>query len=429
MGTEKKMVKCLICGAVFEAGIEVCPVCGVGPENFVDFEEEKTSFKKNTSEKFLILGNGVAGVSAAEAIRERNATCNIVIATNESVLAYNRPMLTKSLMGEMTPEQMAIHGEEWYKEKNILNLLEMTVESIDPEKKEVTFAGNVRLQYDQCIYALGSQCFIPPIPGHDKPQVIAIRSLSDTEKIEKLLPSVKEVVVIGGGVLGLEAAWELHKAGCKVTVLELAPQLMGRQLDGKSAEVLTQIIKEKGIDIHLSVKIEEIQGDDSVSGVRLGDGTVLPAQMVIISAGVRANTAAAKTAGVEIGRAVMVNERMETSVEDIYACGDCAEFEGINYAIWPEAVEMGIVAGSNAAGERKAYKTVAAALTFNGMDTSLFAIGDNGKDPQKEYSVERFQDETKHSFRTFYYVEGKMTGAVLIGDTSEMANVTEKIMK
>lgn len=181
MGTEKKMVKCLICGAVFEAGIEVCPVCGVGPENFVDFEEEKTSFKKNTSEKFLILGNGAAGVSAAEAIRERNATCNIVIATNESVLAYNRPMLTKSLMGEMTPEQMAIHGEEWYKEKNILNLLEMTVESIDPEKKEVTFAGNVRLQYDQCIYALGSQCFIPPIPGHDKPQVIAIRSLSDTE--------------------------------------------------------------------------------------------------------------------------------------------------------------------------------------------------------------------------------------------------------
>lgn len=224
--TKKKLVKCLVCGAVFEDGVSVCPVCGVGPENFVPFTEEEKSFHRDTEEIFLILGGGAAGLNAAEAIRERNSTASIVMATNEEILPYSRPMLTKSMLGENNREQLLVHDAPWYEENRILTLTGKTAERIDPEAREVTFSDGIRLKYDKLVYALGSECFIPPIPGHEKPQVIAIRRITDTEKVGALLPQTKHAVVIGGGVLGLEAAWELKKAGLEVTVLELAPQLM-----------------------------------------------------------------------------------------------------------------------------------------------------------------------------------------------------------
>lgn len=429
--TKKKLVKCLVCGAVFEEGTEVCPVCGVGPQNFVPYEEEEKTFHKDTEEIFLVLGNGAAGLHAAEAVRERNSTCSIVMVTNEDSLTYSRPMLTKAMLGagmgvQETPS-MLVHDAAWYEEKRILNLTGKKAERIDTEKKEVTFSDGIRLKYDKCIYALGSECFIPPIPGHEKPQVIAVRRLADTEKIRALLPETGSAVVIGGGVLGLEAAWELKKAGLKVTVLELAPQLMGRQLDAGAGEFLKSLILKTGISIHLNVKIDAIEGGESVTGVRLGDGTVIPAQLVIVSAGVRAAAALAEEAGAEVGRAVKVNQYMETTVKDLYACGDCAEYEGINYAIWPQAVEMGRAAGANAAGDCVSYHTVLAALTFNGMNTSLFAAGDVGKNPDKEYTVKHEEDADQSVYKTWYYADGKLTGAILIGDMKEMQTVKEEL--
>lgn len=155
----------------------------------------------------------------------------------------------------------------------------------------------------------------------EKPEVIAIRRMDDVIKIEKLLPAVKQAVVIGGGVLGLEAAWELKKSGCDVTVLELAPQLMGRQLDEEAGKLLKTISESCGISIHTGVTIASVEGNSHVTGVRLADGTVYPAGLVIVSAGVRASTKIAAEAGIATDRAVVVNERMETSLPDIYACG------------------------------------------------------------------------------------------------------------
>lgn len=426
-GKKKNLVKCLVCGAVFEEGTDVCPICGVGTEHFVPYEEEEKKFKKDTKELFLILGNGAAGLSAAEAIRERNSTCSVVMATDEEYLPYSRPMLTKSMLGEKKEEELLLHPASWYEENRILNLTGKKAERIDIREKEVCFADKIRLKYDKCIYALGSECFIPPIPGHDKPEVAAVRRISDVKKISALLPDVKEAVVIGGGVLGLEAAWELKKSGLAVTVLELAPQLMGRQLDSEGGAFLKALIEKKGIEVKLNVKIEEIEGKEHVTGVRLGDGSKVDGQLVIISAGVRANSLLAKEAGAETDRAVVVNEHMETAIPDLYACGDCAQYEGVNYAIWPEAVEMGKVAGANAAGEKISYHEVAAALTFNGMDTSLFAVGDVGKDANKTYEVKREADEIKGVYRAVYEVEGRLCGAVLIGDTSDMSGVLQKL--
>jgi flavorubredoxin/NADPH-dependent 2,4-dienoyl-CoA reductase/sulfur reductase-like enzyme len=423
----RQLVKCMVCGEIFDSSLEICPVCGVGKENFIPVEEELVDYKKNTQEIYLVLGNGAAGLSAAEAIRQRNSTCSIVMVSNEDVLSYNRPMLTKSMIAGFDPSQIAIHDEKWYEENNITLVLGRQLTKLDTQNKTAHFADGITLKYDKCIYALGSECFIPPIPGHEKPEVIAIRRVSDTQKIQAMLPKVKNAVVIGGGVLGLEAAWELHKAKCNVTVLELADKLMGRQLDDGAGKALEDIIRSQGIDVHLNVKIDEITGEGSVTGVKLGDGTVLPAELVVVSCGVRANTSIAKDAGMEIGRAVIVNEKMETSAKDVYACGDCAEYQGINYAIWPQATEQGKVAGANAAGDDAAYETVPAALSFNGMNTSLFAIGDNGKNPDKHYRVVEFRDEAKKTYEKYYFANNRLCGVILIGDTSRLAEMTTAI--
>lgn len=425
--TKKKMVKCLVCGAVFEAGVAVCPVCGVGSEKFVEYEEEKQAYRKDTDERFLIIGGGAAGLSGAEAIRERNATASVIMAGDEEMTAYSRPMLTKSMRGGNNREQLLIHDEAWYKEKGIVTLTGKRAVALDPIKKEVAFEDGSCLSYDKLIYALGSNCFIPPIPGHDKPQVISIRRIADTERVCSLLPHTKQAVVIGGGVLGLEAAWELRRCGLEVTVLELAPQLMGRQLDEGAGRFLQKLILDQNIGIRVNVKIDGIEGGESVTGVRLGDGTVIPAQLVVISAGVRANVGLLEKAGGEIGRAAKVNEFMETNLPSIYACGDCAEYQGINYAIWPQAVEMGKTAGANAAGEKLGYEPVLAALTFSGMDTSLFAVGDVGKNPDKSYTIRHMEDTGRKVYKTWYYVNDALVGANLIGDTTQMQSVVDEL--
>lgn len=424
---KKKLVKCLVCGEIFEEGIEICPVCGVGKENFVPVEVEEVSYRNDTSEFYLILGNGAAGVSAAEAIRERNKACSIVMVSNESVLSYNRPMLTKSMLASFNPSQLAIHDEQWYQDRNIINVLDKTVQSMDTQLKEVAFADGLKLKYDKCIYALGSECFVPPIPGHDKDQVVAIRRLSDVVKIGNMLPDVKHAVVIGGGVLGLEAAWELSKAKCQVTIVEVANQLMGRQLDAGASDMLKDIILEKKMDIRMGANVEEIEGEGAVTGVRLAGGEVIPAELVIVSAGVRASTKVAQEAGIQTDRAIVVDEKMHTNLTDIYACGDCAQYDGINYAIWPQALEMGKVAGANAAGDSLTYETVNAALTFHGMDTALFAIGDNGKNADIKYKTVEFKDPMKMVYEKYYFSNNRLCGAILLGDTSKMAKVTVQV--
>lgn len=425
----RSLVKCLVCGEIFDSSMEVCPVCGVGKENFVPVDVEDTSFRNDSKDFYVVLGNGAAGLSAAKAIRERDKTGSIVIASNEPYSTYNRPMLTKSMVAELDAEEIAVETASWYKENDIYQVLGKEAAAIHPEEKEVEFTDGTKLKYTKLIYALGSECFIPPIPGADKNEVVAIRRMADIEKIEKMMEQIKNVVVIGGGVLGLEAAWEFKKARKNVTVLELAPQIMGRQLDETASEMLTAISESNGINIYTGVQIAAIEGDKNVTGVKLSDGRTFDADLVVVSAGVRANTALALAAGIGVNRGIVVNAAMETSMSDVYACGDCAEYEGINYAIWPQALEQGKVAGANAAGEKLEYETVSAGLTFNGMNTSLYAIGDNGKNPNLIYRTVEFKDMGRKQYEKYYFLNNRLCGVILIGDTSKMAALTEAVEK
>lgn len=422
----RSLVKCQVCGEIFDSSLEQCPVCGVGREFFVPYEDEVTTFQNNTEDVVVILGNGAAGISAAQAIRERNETCSIYMISKEAVLSYNRPMLTKSLSTLQNAEEISIHDETWYKNRNIINLLNTTVITLDTKQKMIKFIDGTDLRYDKCVYALGAECFIPPFEGVDKPQVIAIRNFADVEKIRELMPNVKNTVVIGGGVLGLEAAWEMSKS-TKVAVLEVADKLMVRQLDDSAGQLMGEIIQELGIEFRVNAKIVEITGEDRLTGVKLENGEFFPADLVIISCGIRANTSIAQEAGIAVDRAVVVNERMESNVADLYACGDCAQYQGINYAIWSQALEMGKVAGANVAGEALSYVQVPAALTFEGMNTALFALGDNGKNPNRTYKAIEYRDYDQKGYEKYYFFQDRLVGAILIGDTSKMVTLIDDL--
>lgn len=416
----RQLVKCLVCGEIFDSSIEICPVCGVGKENFVPVEAEESDFSNNTENFYVIMGNGAAGMSAAKAIRERDKTGTVIIISNENYAAYNRPMLTKALVAGLEAGQIAMEDAQWYEDNHIYQMLGKQVVSVDTSAKQVCLDDGAKIHYTKLIYALGSECFVPPIKGSDLPKVATIRRLDDVRRVEKLMKQSKTAVVIGGGVLGLEAAWELRKAGLAVTVLEAAPVLMGRQLDAGSAEILQAISAKQGIQILTGANIQAIDDD----GVHLADGQLFAADMVIISTGVRANTAVASAMNLEIGRAVKVDNRMQTSIPDIYACGDCAEYEGLNLAIWPEASEQGKVAGANAAGDEVEYTPVSAALTFQGMNTALFAAGDNGKNPNLLYKTVEFRDMGKGQYKKYFFLNNRLCGVILIGDLSEMAKMT-----
>ena len=418
----RTLVKCLVCGAIFDSSLEECPVCGVGPENFVPAGDAGSGYQKDTDRSYLILGGGVAGLEAARAIRERDKTGRITIISGEEHLPYNRPMLTKALLSDFSDNQMAVEQASWFTENEIRFIPGTFVESIDPAQKFVK-AGGAVYAYDKLIYALGSYCFVPPFKGAELDKVVAIRTIEDAARIKNMIPNIRTAAVIGGGVLGLEAAWALRRAKLEVTVIEGAPALMARQLNPAASALLKTIAEDAGIKVYTAASTAEINAE----GVLLADGTLIPAELVIVSTGVRSNLGPAQTAGLEIGRSIKVNDHMETSLPDIYAAGDCAEYNGINYALWSQSVEQGKTAGANAAGDDVAYETVDGALAYNGMNTSLFAIGDNGNDPAKLYKTVETTDLRRRHYEKYTFDKNRLVGVILVGDTSRLAELTMKV--
>ena len=424
---KKRLVRCLVCGEIMEEGTLVCPVCGVGPDQFVLYEQIETVFRRDTKEVFLILGKGIAALSAAKAIRERNETCGILLIGEERELPYNRPMLTKSMSEGLSEESLTIQKSEWYDENRILLLNEKTVETVVPDKKEVRLTDGMTFLYDKCIYALGATSFIPPYVGANLPEVVAVRNIKDAQKVALLAAQSKSAVVIGGGILGLETAWELTKKQVKVTVVEMAPRIMPRQIGAETSVRLTEIASIHGIEIMTHATVKGILGAEHVTAVELEGDIRIPADMVVISCGIKAITAQAVEAGIACNRAIVVDSYMQTNFRDVYACGDCAEFEGMNYALWTEATQMGKVAGANACGERMEYQHDLYPVTFHGMNTSLYAIGDNGTREGINYQIVNGEAIKADQMEQYYFVEDTLVGAVLLGDTSKSAWVEEAV--
>lgn len=422
-----KLVKCLVCGEIFDASLGICPVCGVGLDQCVPAEEEPISYKKDTDLRYLILGSGIAAVSAAEAIRKRDKTGVIQMISAETTLPINRPMLTKDMQTAIfRPEEMLIHDQKWYEEREIELHLGQYVTQIDPKRKSIRLENGTTMVYDRLIYALGGACFVPPFKGADKKGVFTIRDLRDVNEISVYAKQAKTAVVIGGGVLGLEAAGELHRLGLKVTVLEASPQICGRQIDRKSADAFISVMAHMGVPCHEGVSIKEICGEDAVSGVSLADGRVFTGDIVIVSCGTAANVTLAKNAGLSAERAVIVNQHMQTSEEDIYACGDCSSYDGINYQLWAEASEQGKVAGANAAGDNLFFVNRALGFSLAAFGASLYAIGDVGKSGKVLKTVE-LADSVRNKAESYWFHGGRLEGAIVFNKPEKVDKVTTAV--
>ncbi len=244
-----------------------------------------------------------------------------------------------------------------------------------------------------------------------------MRHAKDGKEIKEYSKERNTGAVIGGGILGLEAANELKNLGLSVTVIEVADRILPRQLDEDASRILEEIVKEAGVTFKKGVGTKEIVGDDKVSGILLDNGEVVDAEVVIVSTGVKANSGIAEGCGIEIKRAIVVNDKMETSVPGVYACGDCAEYAGINYALWSEALEQGKAAGINVAGGEASYKTIVPSTTLNAFGTKVFSIGDVGSDPNVEYEI--YEELNGTNYRKLYFKNNALSGGILIGDTSK----------
>ncbi len=427
--TETKMVKCLVCNAVFEAGPAVCPVCGAPSDQFVPIAAAESGFQRNTGERFVILGGGTAAVNAAKAIRERNRTADIWMIYDEPTLPYNRPMLTKMMLTEISGDKIAIFDRDWYTDNEIRRVEGTAVTGLDTDGKRVMFGDGEIIPYDKCIYALGSYSFVPPIQGAEPGERLrTIRKLGDVQAVKNRVDGgARDVVVVGGGVLGLETAWELSKVRCNVTVIDNNPVLLARKIAPKVSDALLGAATEYGIKVLLSSGVTAISEAAGRSQVQLSDGTVLPADLVVVSAGVRPNVGIAKQAGLAVERAVVVDAGMRTSAAGVFACGDCAELAGVNYCLWSEATGQGKVAGAVAAGDVAEYESELPAVTLNVLGRPLYALGDNGSNPEKAYRCIERPGSGADAMEIYYFFEDRLCGATLFGDVRRMKTVLDDV--
>ena len=363
---------------------------------------------------YIIIGNGVAGNAAAESLRKHDKAGKIIIFSREKYPFYYVPALPEFLAGEKDIQGLIIHNLNWY-EKNQLELhLETDIAEIALAQKSVVTDKGEHYPYDQLLLATGGISFIPPIKGAELEGVFALRTLGDAEKIKKFAQRSKQAVLIGGGLLGLEAGNGLRKAGLKIKVVEFFPRLLPRQMDVPGAAILQRQMEEMGFAFYLGAKTKEIRRDSGGLHVELEGGESLGADMVLISAGVRPELTLAKSVGLEIDKGVKVNDQMKTSREGIYAAGDLIEHRGRFYGIWPAAMEQGRVAGAAMVGGEAKYDGTVVSNTLKVVGVDLFSTGEIDVEGTLDSVVRK--DEAKNTYRKLVIKDNVLVGAILLGD-------------
>ena len=363
---------------------------------------------------YIIIGNGVAANAAAEKIREADRQGSIIMFSKESVPFYYVPALPEVLAGDKDARGIVIHNEQWYEKNNIELRLNAEVTAIDPKAKTVTAKDGQQYAYDKLLIATGGYSFVPPIPGSKNDGVVALRTAADALAIKKRAETAKELVLIGGGVLGLEAGNGLRKAGLKVSVVEVFPRLLPRQMDVPGAAILQGQMEKMGFSFYLGAKTREIASEGGRLSVNLEAGEKIPADMVMISAGVRPEVALARAIGLEIDKGVKVDDAMRAGIEDIYAAGDLIEHRGAFYGLWQPSMDQGRIAGTNMAGGSAQYAGSVMSNSLKVVGINLTAGGDIDADAKLESVV--VQDPAAAVYRKFVINDGILVGTILLGD-------------
>jgi nitrite reductase (NADH) large subunit len=370
-----------------------------------------------TRTKLLVIGNGMASLRFLEDVvalaPDRFA---ITVAGDEPEPAYNRVLLSPLLAGEIGAGDVAMKPRSWYVANGIRLLTSVKVIAVDPRARRATLCDGRTLEFDTCVIATGSSPIRLPVAGGDLAGVEVFRSLSDIGRLSAVDGGDAGTIVIGGGLLGIEAAYGLQRTGARVTLVHLMDRLMERQIDATGASVLKSALEKKGITVCLRAETERIDGDGSVAALVLRDGQKIPASRVVLAVGIRPNTGLATDAGITCRRGVVVDNQMQTSVPHIYAIGECAEHRGVVYGLVEPAYEQARVAARSICGVAAAYEGTVLATNLKVSGVPVFSAGDfEGAGAEQIL----WHDAVCGSYRKFVIREGRLIGVVLIGDTTD----------
>ncbi len=385
--------------------------------------------------KHVIVGNGVAGVTAARGIVRADPGAQVHIFGFEPYPYYRRPRLWEFIAGQTEQAALFFRPPDWYAGRGIQLHLGARVTGLDPvgHRLHVKVSGGRpasarSVEYDRLLLATGGRAFVPPCEGVDKDGVFTLRTLDDALAIKACAQEASRAIVIGGGLLGLETARALHTTGLKVTVIEFFPYLLPRQLDAQGAEVLQSLLEAQGLKIVTGGKTEAILGDGRANGVRLQDRRVVAGEMVIFSTGIRSDVALARAAGLEVNRGIVVNEHLQTSADDIFAAGDAAEFEGRVYGIIPAAIGQARVAAANmVASGSDTYAGTLPTTTLKVAGAELTSVGESVAQAEESDQLRRV-DLAAGRYRKLVLRDGRIVGAISLNDR-ERAGIIARLIE
>jgi ferredoxin-nitrate reductase len=377
--------------------------------------------------RLLVVGTGMAGMATVEALLDHDepGEWSITMVGREPELPYNRMLLSKVVAGTAGEDQLVLHGSDWLAERGIELRTGCDVRALDLAGRTAELADGDELPFDALVLATGSRPLIPPFPGRDRAGVHAFRTLEDARTIIRAAGMARRAVVIGGGLLGLEAARGLRARDVEVTVVHPMPWLMERQLDRAGAGLLARALEGLGVEIVLGTLAESIAGTDAVSGVVLSDGRSLAADLVVITAGVTPDVSLARDSGLEVERGIVVDDELRTSAPGVYAVGECAQHRDVVYGLWAPLLEQARVAGASLAGAPASFRGSVPATTLKVAGVELFCGGRADAAPGDEEVIAL--DTRRGRYRRLLLRDDRLVGTILLGDLRDARALREHL--
>ena len=378
---------------------------------------KQNSQKQTLKQKLILIGSGMVGVKfLEELLEEAPDQFEIRVFNKEPAPGYNRIMLSPVLAGEMTAADIITHDYQWFEEHEIKFHSGTSIISVDTESKTVTTDLGGSYEYDRLIVATGSNPFMPPIPGSELSGVISFRDMRDVKLMSEVAKTKHNAVVIGGGLLGLEAANGLMKLGMNVTVIHRRDILMNVQMDQESGRLLKESLVTEGMHFLMPAEAKRFMGTDSVEAIELQDGSVIKADLVVMAVGIRPNIQLAQKIGLDCHHGILVNDQLQTNLTHIYALGECVEHRGQLYGLVAPLYEQASVLTKVLAGKESAYLGSAVSTKLKVTGINLFSAGDFHDSDDSESLI--YQDQANHIYRKVVLQDSKIKGAVMFGDVS-----------
>ena len=370
--------------------------------------------------KIIIIGAGIAAVSAVKAIRQQNKDIDITIYGEEKHFPYKRIRLTKDLASGIEENSLLIEKESWYETNRVTINTGKKVTRIDPDQHKIFLSDGSTDEYSSLLMATGASNRVLPIKGIQKKGVYTLRSLDDGHEILKRAERSKQILIIGGGILGLEIGWSLIKLKKEVVIVEAMPWLIPRQLDEEGSAVLQKVVASHGVTVYTDTQVEETLGNDQVTGFITRAGIEKSCDMVIHSTGICPNIELVQGTSIKTNHGIIVNEKMQTNLSDVYAAGDVAEYSGEVAGLWNIASVQGEIAGKNMAGLPQNYEVPATPMVMNAFHYSLFSIG-HINDEGSDHTITDSPLENKYG--KVWFRKGVLSGALIMGSIKELPSI------